>query len=137
MVADFADAHARHWEDAEILYGQRRLANADHLYGLSAECGLKAIMVTFGLKQDAHGSPHERSYRKHIDALWARYTAFIQSRSAIEFVLPTTNPFDDWRIDSRYSHRSAIPESAVTAHREGALLVKGRLSAARLKGLIK
>jgi hypothetical protein len=40
MNADFLDAHYRHWQDAELLFGRGRLANADHLYGLAAECGL-------------------------------------------------------------------------------------------------
>jgi len=44
MTADFLDAHERHWTDAEILFAQGRFANADHLYGLSAECGLKWLM---------------------------------------------------------------------------------------------
>lgn len=43
LPVDFADAHRRHWGDAELLFRSRRLGNADHLYGLSAECGLKAV----------------------------------------------------------------------------------------------
>lgn len=43
--SDFFNAHQRHWKDAELLYKEKRWANADHLYGLSAECGLKAVMV--------------------------------------------------------------------------------------------
>ena len=41
--ADFSNAHNRHWQDAELLFCDRRWANADHLYGFSAECGLKAV----------------------------------------------------------------------------------------------
>ena len=47
--ADFADAHRRHWEDAELLYGHERWANTDQLYGFSAECGLKAVMRSLGM----------------------------------------------------------------------------------------
>lgn len=39
--SDFLNAHHRHWTDAELLYSQDRRANADHLYGLSAECGVR------------------------------------------------------------------------------------------------
>ena len=35
----FLDAHNRHWKDAELLFCRARLANADQLYGFSAECG--------------------------------------------------------------------------------------------------
>jgi len=53
---DFLDAHERHWEDAELLFGNRRWANADHLYGLAAECGLKALWA-FDNRQTAGPSP--------------------------------------------------------------------------------
>lgn len=39
-LEDYADAHERHWEDAEYLWQSYRLPNADYLYGLSAECAL-------------------------------------------------------------------------------------------------
>jgi hypothetical protein len=52
MQADFLDAHERHWQDAELLLTNQRLANADHLYGMSAECGLKRLMLAFGMTYD-------------------------------------------------------------------------------------
>lgn len=53
MQVDFLDAHFRHWEDVEQLFQQHRLANADHLYGLAAECGLKRLMMVFGMLLNA------------------------------------------------------------------------------------
>lgn len=55
--ADFFDAHERHWGDGEILFNAQRWANADHLYGLSAECGMKAVMVGLGMPTDKQGIP--------------------------------------------------------------------------------
>ena len=52
--ADFSDAHRRHWEDAELLHAYSRWANADQLYGFSAECGLKAVMQVLGMHVDGH-----------------------------------------------------------------------------------
>ena len=49
LPADFKDAHSRHWVDAELLFGKSRWANADHLYGFSVECGLKAVMAKLGM----------------------------------------------------------------------------------------
>ena len=69
-VADFADAHRRHWEDAESLFDCGHWANADHLYGLSAECGLKAVMRALGMQVDDEGAPIDKEHRKHIDELW-------------------------------------------------------------------
>nr|VFK54807.1 MAG: hypothetical protein BECKTUN1418F_GA0071002_105616 [Candidatus Kentron sp. TUN]VFK55380.1 MAG: hypothetical protein BECKTUN1418D_GA0071000_103118 [Candidatus Kentron sp. TUN]VFK60455.1 MAG: hypothetical protein BECKTUN1418E_GA0071001_105815 [Candidatus Kentron sp. TUN] len=47
MNADFFDAHNRHWQDWEQLFASERWANADHLYGMAAECGLKCLMQAF------------------------------------------------------------------------------------------
>ena len=67
--ADFVDAHHRHWTDAELLFERDRWANADQLYGFSAECGLKAVMKTFGMPVDETGTPEEREHRVHVQDL--------------------------------------------------------------------
>ena len=60
--ADFLDAHRRHWCDAELLFNDSRWANADQMYGFSAECGLKAVMKGLGMQVDPVGIPvDERS----------------------------------------------------------------------------
>lgn len=43
MQSDFLDAHNRHWQDAEQLFEAQRWANADQLFGMAAECGLKSL----------------------------------------------------------------------------------------------
>lgn len=48
LPIDYGDSADRHWLDAELLRGGRRTNNADQLYGLAAECALKAIMVRLG-----------------------------------------------------------------------------------------
>lgn len=60
MNPDFLDAHDRHWNDAEYLFAALRWANADHLYGLSAECGLKRLMIAFGMPVTTSGNPQRR-----------------------------------------------------------------------------
>ena len=58
--SDFTDAHCRHWDDAELLFKLQRWANADQLYGFSAECGLKAVMTFLGMpvecNRDSYGA---------------------------------------------------------------------------------
>lgn len=56
-TADFPAAQRRHWSDAEFLLDAGRLANADQLYGYCAKCGLKAAMITLGLRVDKEGHP--------------------------------------------------------------------------------
>jgi len=48
LKTDYLDAFSRHREDGDLLYDHARWPNADQLYGLSAECGLKAVMVAIG-----------------------------------------------------------------------------------------
>lgn len=116
--ADFLDAMDRHWRDAELLRRKERLANADHLYGLSAECGLKAL-----LEQD--GNWIEGRTRCHIDRLWRECGSLADGRaeSTSDFN-PEANPFDDWRISDRYAHRREIIKGQVQRHRLGAEQVR-------------
>ncbi len=77
MQADFFDAHERHWEDAETLFSHGRYANADHLYGVAAECGLKRLMRSFGMVVDAiSGSPANDKDRQHVNHIWARFESY-------------------------------------------------------------
>lgn len=60
MAENFLDAHHRHWDDAELLYQAQRWANADHLFGVSAECGLKRLMEMM------NNGALARDDRKHV-----------------------------------------------------------------------
>ena len=95
--ADFFDAHRRHWEDAEILFGRDRWANADQLYGLSAECGLKAVMKTLGMRVDTAGSPIAPEHRVHVQKLWPIFVTFAGDRDGARYLspLPSGRPFAD------------------------------------------
>lgn len=74
MQADFLDANERHWDDAEHLFQAQRWANADHLYGIAAECGLKRLMLAFGMPYDAvRDRPANAQDRVHAEGCWARF----------------------------------------------------------------
>ena len=120
--ADFADAHHRHWEDAELLFGNERWANADQLYGFSVECGLKAVMRTLGMSVDTEGTPDEKKYRKHVRELWPIFQDFADGRGGVRYLrlLPGGEPFDDWSHHQRYVHRCDVHEAKVKPHREAA-----------------
>lgn len=119
LTEDFLDAMDRHWRDAELLRSGERLANADHLYGLSAECGLKAL-----LEQD--GNRIEGRTRCHINELWRECGSLADGRaeSTSDFN-PEANPFDDWRINDRYAHHGEIIRGRqLQRHRSGAEQVR-------------
>lgn len=125
--ADFPNAHVRHWRDAEYLFLAGRWANADQLYGLSAECGLKAVMVADGLPVDALGSPRDGNYRQHVDTLWDTFRAFVQGRrtgNLLHHHLPQSNPFKSWRVANRYADDVHFDQTTVASHRTAARRVR-------------
>jgi hypothetical protein len=137
VQADLHDAHDRHWSDAEKPHAETRWANADHLYGLAVECGLKRLMYAFGMKLGSDGSPAIRADRKHADQLWAQYEAYRSGHNAGgRYVLPAANPFGDWSVDQRYASRQEFDATRVNAHRLGADFVRRLLGKAVADGLI-
>ena len=127
--ADFVDASTRHWDDAERLFKEKCWANADYLYGLSAECGLKAVMIVLGLKTDACGSPEELEYRKHVHELWEPFMVWTAGASErAEYVarlrLLPDEPFQDWSHHNRYANRCHFNETDVMPHSKAAQTVR-------------
>ena len=136
MPVDFRDATERHWEDAGYLFADTRLANADHLFGLSAECALKAVMQGLGMKLVNNSMP-EAPYACHINKLWDEFITFVQNRGGARYATKINvapNPFDDWDIYQRYDHRSIITEVKAENHRQAAETTMGILQAAIING---
>lgn len=142
MTTDFLDAHRRHWTDAEMLFTGSRWANADHLYGISAECGLKRLMIAFGMPLRPDGAPSSRHNRVHINeasrpGAWDRYESYRSGRpAAVEYVLPASCPFSNWDVSQRYAPQSQFDECSVEPHRAGADAVHRLVSRAIRDGLI-
>jgi hypothetical protein len=134
MQTDFYDAYQRHWKDAEFLYNNSRLPNADQLYGYSSECGLKCLMKLFGKPFDpATGNPPKKD-RVHIDQLWDRYEAFMNGIGITRYILLLPNPFDDWHISDRYAHENGFNKTHVDRHKSGAKTVTTLIDKAILEG---
>ena len=124
--ADYTDAHERHWEDAEYLFIAGRWANADQLYGFSAECGLKKLMRRLGMPVDVDGKPTEREHLEHIEKLWSVFDQFAAQRGAgaLRAQLPAGDPFSDWSHHNRYASRGHFDRAYVEPHRDAALGVR-------------
>ncbi len=136
--ADFTDAHERHWEDAECLFDAHRLANADQLYGFSAECGLKAVMQSLGMQTDQQGKPTDRAHQEHVDKLWKVFEGFMQGNGGRWFlgVLPPGKPFSNWSLHNRYAHGQHFSTGYVTPHRDAARDICGMIRQAKQDGRI-
>ena len=134
--ADFTDAQRRHWEDAELLFEHSHWPNADHLYGLSAECGLKAIMLSLGMGVDDSGTPIEPKHKQHVDGLWPVFEDFAQGSGGKAYLasLPSGDPFSGWSIHDRYANRSFFQRANVASHRCAARQVGHSVQRAALEG---
>ena len=136
MKDDYLDAHKRHWHDAGQLFQMQRWANADHLYGFAAECGLKALMEKLkgGLQgKEGYGHIMEDIEEKSI---WSKYEAYISGHlSAGRFLLLDNNPFHDWRASQRYANQASFDEEWVLVHQSGAAFVCNLIAEARREGL--
>lgn len=134
--ADFQDACDRHWDDGECLLAKGQLANADQLFGLAAECGLKHTMLRLGMNVDSEGVPTEKAHRVHIDRLWETFHAFANDRNGARYAsyLPANNPFSKWSIHNRYAHRRHFTNDTVGAHRDGAKSVRDLLRTTEVDG---
>ena len=138
MQADFLDAHERHWVDAESLFQAQRWANADHLYGMAAECGLKRLMLAFGMPFDTvKDRPVNQTDRQHADGIWARFESYrCGHHHGTGYVLPGANPFNNWHVSQRYAHQSHFDQAYAEAHQAGAIRVRSLVKKAQREGLI-
>lgn len=137
MKEDFLDAHQRHLDDAERLFQAQRWANADHLYGVAAECGLKVLL------EKLKGGSLDKGDRLHImedkkpDNAWVRYQSYISGHLlATKLSLPQSNPFSDWLVSQRYAHRSNFDQTKAQGHQVGALAVAALVKKADKEGLL-
>jgi len=137
MQTDFLDAQQRHWDDAERLLKAQRWANADHLYGIAAECGLKQLMRAFGMHCDHLKGPSKRKDRVHVNDVWGRYDSYRSGHvQGTGYVLPSSNPFTHWDISDRYAHQSNFDQARVQGHQAGAQAVRNLIAKAQREGLL-
>ena len=139
MVTDFLDAADRHLTDAGLLHQEEHYANADHLYGIAAECMLKAIMVGLGAPVSKKGNLHERAHKAHIDELWSEYCAFVGGVGGASYLpfSPNHCPFPDWNINQRYAPSGGFTDGWLRSkrRREDAHDIVLSLQAALLDGI--
>ncbi|QFY91198.1 SAM-dependent methyltransferase [Magnetovirga frankeli] len=135
MQEDFLDAHRRHLSDAGYLFQAERWANADHLYGISAECGLKVLI------EKLKGSSLDRGDRLHVmeekkpNNAWLKYQTYLSGHAkAAKLALPTLNPFADWLVSQRYANQSNFDHVRVQSHQEGAKAVAALLKKDAVEG---
>jgi hypothetical protein len=111
-VNDFEDAAYRHYESAEVLHAcVGHLANASHLYGISGECALKAILF-----QRHKGVQVPQASKLHISnsgkkSLWNHFANHPYMASSPVIISKATSFqsfFRNWSIEHRYWNGSVF-----------------------------
>lgn len=119
-MEDFNDSAIRHLQDAELLYGQnpQRLANASHLFGVSAECSLKAIAK--------HLVPTARfgGRNGHIPTLFSELQnispAIASNASLASKIAVLQQHFASWQVSERYASQATFASNRVSQEQVGA-----------------
>ena len=138
---DFHHAAKRHFKDAELLMNHSREATAGQLYGFTAECGIKSLLVWKGYPTDpVSGELFEKKkkFRFHIHDLIKNINmlhTFLDGRGAVKYLamIPKIGNFSDWKTDHRYYIDSALPPS-VSGWREASREILRMLDEVTLDG---
>ena len=134
MPEDYAIAATRHFRDAVLLEQNRRLANADQLFGFAAECAIKRALVELpGFLAGGRLAP---AYHKHVNHLWdSVQVQGIHKRypNLLRVLKGLPQPFSDWSTDQRYGPDGLVEGAALKRHRQAAVRILGSvgLSGAR------
>ncbi|AKT40571.1 uncharacterized protein CMC5_047270 [Chondromyces crocatus] len=130
---NYGEAARRHHRDAETLFAAGRHANADHLYGIAAECALLGILRGSPAARklfDAEGTVKE-PMRRHVNVLWNQLSKEAEGlrlgkamgRLQQHF---SVNPFTGWSVRQRYLSDQGVlievTEETLLKHRKAAEL---------------
>lgn len=140
---DFKAASRRHGRDARYLLDGGRWSNADHLAGLAAECGLKAILqgwlgASLNVKDILVWEPSGKELRFHVNKLWPELPLILSGRSgpALVALVVRSAPSATWDVADRYSGDNAITEQHARGHVGKAEEIVKLLDQAELTGAV-
>lgn len=119
---NFQVAALRHYKDAELLKNHGRSANAGQLFGIAAECGIKAVIQLLN-----HNNPKvhltESSANKnglieptHLDLLDNLSNTNGRLGSGYKAHLHSINNFANWSVHQRYWGDTHLPNSLEDWH---------------------
>lgn len=143
---NYSESARRHFIDASTLLGGSRQANAGQLFGIAAECGIKAILVACQVPVDADGSINKptgvrgKGFKEHWphlgQALTNMASAIPDSRTASTYLslIPNLSHFSDWLIEHRYWRDAALPLTSIARWQTAASEVMAALDKAKEDG---
>lgn len=127
MRVNFSEAAKRHFKDGDILMNAERMMNASQLFGLAAECALKAVLCKRGLLTIGSTGAPQKEFKVHIDELWGIYNSRMNGPSDNHFLMQPNSPFTDWHIAHRYHGDRECLASSLHKQHAGASLALQKL----------
>lgn len=112
MPTSYKDSARRHVNDAEYLWisgSVSRLPNASQLYGISAECSLKAILIGLGLPAKPDGGVVDHKTYGHVNKLWNEFATYAAGQLGGRYAgmlasgIGGALPFSSWDVSHRYA----------------------------------
>jgi hypothetical protein len=119
----YDQAAIRHYKDGELLASTSRLENADHLFGLAAECAIK-VALAHSISQKAIS---QVPYVHINQGLWGAALLQIQAKRfpGLALLLKGNNPFSDWDVGQRYFGDGVVKQPTIDNHRKAARRLLG------------
>jgi hypothetical protein len=106
---DYSDSAGRLFKDAETLYHGRRWETAGHLYGVAAECAVKATLERGGVTID-----RSSGLRKHFPDLVGAISLKAQGRHSMT-AFNRRGFLDSWKVDTRYAKNDGTIDQPLCA----------------------
>lgn len=116
-ACDMRAAAYRHWEAAEELAVGKRRDVAGYLYGIAAECGIKAMMIDINIRPLPNAERREDPFYAHFPDLRTMLRSRLAGRLAGPLWQFISNDafMNHWSTDMRYSHGRDVTDAWVTA----------------------
>lgn len=116
FATDMPAAARRHFQAAESLAGGHRRDVAGYLFGLSAECAVKAMLFNCGMRPD-HASRSGDPYFAHFPQLRTLLRDKLSGRASAPLVrlIEDDSFMNHWSVEMRYSHGRDIDDRWVLA----------------------
>lgn len=150
MSVSYKESAKRHFDDATHLesVGAVSLGNSSQLFGISVECGLKAILIGLGVPTKPDGGVKDTKKFGHLPRLGQEFVAFAHGQGGAKYVsllisAPTSQPlvsFVSWSVDARYNnnswHATNVSATVVADQRADCQLCLHALQEAILDGVV-
>lgn len=140
MEYDFSRSSERHYRSARLLDEANEMADAAHLYGLAAECGIKAVLIGTGsIPITDKGDPELQEHKQHMNGLlrmlgslgegrvWPKYYAMIAGK---------VECFGSWSVLDRYKEEDSISLGDYDSWKAAAERVEAMYRLAKVEGCV-